>query len=132
MGCVQAVQPQFVEKGIWPALMVPSASSAPPFLTLTQNTAQAPTDPTVQFAEDRPLTVSEVRKPTTQLRTQPGAYERHALPVRTLRLLPYRVFEFLQALLSWQTQFVTKAVAQKIEALGAPSVPIMNETTASL
>ena len=76
MGCTQAVQPVFVEEAVRPTLMVLAARPAAPSASLAQDAAQATANPAVQVAEDGPVTVSKVREPSAQLRTQPGTDDR--------------------------------------------------------
>ena len=96
-----------------------TAPPATPFLPLAQYATQAAANPAVQVTVHRPVTVSEIREPATQLRAQPSTDAGHTLPVVPLGLLPHRVSEFLQALLPWQPQGVAEVITQKVKAFRA-------------
>ena len=116
MGFVKTIQPELVEEGIWPTLMVFAPTldryAAPP---LRRTSAQATANPPVEFPEDPPVTVPKVSEPSAQWQIQPNTNERHALPVRALGFRPHRVFNF--EAFSRKPQLAAKVIAQKVKAL---------------
>jgi hypothetical protein len=119
MGGGQTKQPLLVEEAIWPAIMVATATSAFPLVSLAKNASQATANPAVQATEHILMTVSKVSEPSTQMAAQSGTRQGHAVPIRAFCLLPYRILEFLQTLRSRQTQFAAEVIAQKVKSFGA-------------
>src|SRR5688572_20809040 len=98
-------------------MMVCSASASVAAGALAEYAPQSHASPAVQRPIDSPVTVTKVRKPTSELRRQPRADTREALAVGPSRLLPHGVLELLEALLSWQSQGASKVIAQEVKTL---------------
>src|SRR5260370_18532367 len=117
MGFTQAVQPVFGEEGIRPALVVRSPSPTVASVPLTQKAAQTTTNPAVQRGVDVPVTMTKVREPALQRRSQRRHDAQHTVPIGPACLDPDRVLELVQAFLPRQTQVAPEVVAQEVKTL---------------
>src|SRR5207253_6530758 len=97
MGRLKAVEPLFAEEGIWPALMVLATTPATTAGSLALDAAQPTAGPLVEFAKRGPMTVTEVGKPSLQVRTELATHRRDGFPAGALGCTSYGVAKLLLA-----------------------------------
>src|SRR5260370_23748168 len=117
MGFTQAVQPVFGEEGIRPALVVRSPSPTVASVPLTQKAAQTTTNPAVQRGVDVPVTMTKVREPALQRRSQRRHDAQHTVPIGPPCLAPNLSLELPHPFLPPPPQHSPAAVAQEVKAL---------------
>ena len=94
-------------------VLSPAASFAP--AVLSQDAAQAHTQPAIQRTKGGPVAVLEVLEPAAKHWVEPGDYLAKTPPLGSARLVAQGVFELVQALLARPFQVSLKVITQEVK-----------------
>ena len=97
-------------------MMIPTSTSTPSSLPVSQDTAQPPADPVVKCRERVAMTVLEVFEPAPQRPVDVGDDGLKTVPVGAPGLATHRVLELLQALRTRPTRTRLEVIPQEVKA----------------